>query len=99
MLAEVSPKRLNITYPDGGANSSFVFFISPSVLQPNVATWEDIQGASITLSGNVDDDYQVAFAGRYGGAYDPYYDHNYWRFEYKMPAGFNGVPELVIDFE
>ncbi|KAI0010828.1 hypothetical protein F4779DRAFT_275955 [Xylariaceae sp. FL0662B] len=95
---EVSPRRLKITYPDGGADSVFTFYVSPSLRQRNVKTWADIQGISISVSGNVDEAYDVKFAGRYGGAYGAYYDHNYWWFQHKMPAGFEGTPELIIDF-
>lgn len=98
MKVEVAPNRLKLTYPDGNADAVFTFFVSPSVRQPNVNSWEDIQGISISISGNVDDAYTLAFAGRYGGAAGAYYDHNYWRFEYRMPQGFEGTPELVINF-
>jgi len=98
MKVEVLPNRLKLTYPDGRADSVFTFFVSPSLRQPNVKTWDDIQGVSITVSGNVDEKYDLKFAGRYGGSAGPYYDHNYWRFEHKMPAGFEGTPELIIDF-
>ena len=98
MKAEVSPNRLKLTYPNGGAASVFTFFVSPSLLQTNVKTWTDIQGVSISISGNVAEAYDVKFAGRYGGAFGAYYDHNYWYFQHKMPAGFTGTPELIIDF-
>jgi hypothetical protein len=98
LTAEVSPNHLTLTYPDGGADSVFAFFVSPSVRQPNVKGWNDIQGLSISVSGNVDEAFTLTFAGRYGGSAGPYYDHNYWRFEYRMPEGFEGTPELIIDF-
>lgn len=98
MKVEVSPNRLKLTYPDGGADSVFAFFVSPSLHQPNVEGWDDIQGVSISISGNVDEAFTLTFAGRYGGVAGPYYDHNYWRFEHKMPEGFEGTPELTIDF-
>tara|TARA_R110002060_G_scaffold40948_3_gene52333 strand:+ start:275 stop:421 length:147 start_codon:yes stop_codon:yes gene_type:complete len=37
----------------------------------DVATWEDVQGLSVNVSGNVNSTYSVGFAGSYGGAYDP----------------------------
>jgi hypothetical protein len=94
----VSANSLKITYPDGDASSIFRFYVSPSLLQPNVKSWDDIQGIGISVSGNVDENFQLDFAGRYGGEYNPWYDHNFWRFEYKMPADFEGVPELTIEF-
>jgi hypothetical protein len=98
MKVEVSPNRLKLTYPDGGARSTFTFFVSPSLLQRNVKSWADIQGINISVSGNVDKGFDLKFAGRYGGGASTYYDHNYWRFEHKMPANFTGKPELIIDF-
>lgn len=98
MNVEVSPRRLKLTYPDAGTDSVFTFFVSPSLLQPNVRSWSDIQGVNISISGNVDEKHDLKFAGRYGGASNPWYDHNYWRFEHKMPPGFKGTPEMVIEF-
>lgn len=98
MRVEVSPNRLKLTYPKGDANSVFTFFVSPSLNEPNVKAWKDIQGLSISVSGNVDKNPDLKFAGRYGGSAGPYYDHNYWRFEHKMPAGFKGMPELILEF-
>ena len=98
MKMEVSPNRLKITYPNGDSKSVFAFFVSPYLLQPNVGGWKDIQGVSISISGNVDKTPTITFAGRYGGSAGPYYDHNYWRFEHKMPPNFTGKPEFIIDF-
>lgn len=101
MQAEVSPNSLKLTYPNGTADSVFTFFVSPSLLQPNVRTWQDIQGVNISISGNMDEEFKLDFVGRYGGTggYEPYYDHNYWRFEHKMPDGFEGTPEMTISFD
>ena len=98
MVAEVSSNHLKLTYPDGGVDSSFIFFVSPSVRQRNVKTWDDIYGASISISGNVNKEHDLKFAGRYGGDASPWNDHNYWRFEHKMPEEFEGTPELIIEF-
>ena len=96
---EVNANRLKITYPQGGAGSSFVFYVSPSLRQPNVKGWNDIQGVSVSISGNVAKEPDLKFYGRYGGSGSPWYDHNYWRFEHKMPAGFTGKPEIIIEFD
>lgn len=66
--------------------------------QPNVKGWENIQGVSIFVSGNVDEAFALTFAGRYGGSASPYYDHNCWRFGHKMLEGVEGTPEIIIDF-
>lgn len=99
VTTEVSPNRLKITYPEGTAESTFAFFVSPSLQKKDVAGWADIQGVSLTVSGNIDLEPAITFGGHYGGAQGPYYDHNYWRFEHKMPGGFKGTPEFIIDFE
>ena len=96
---EVSANSLKITYPQGGAGSSFIFYVSPSLRQPNVKSWDDIQGVSVSISGNVVKEPDVKFYGRYGGSGSSWYDHNYWRFEHKMPAGFTGKPEIIIKFD
>ena len=98
-MTEVSANRLSITYPEGGSDSEFVFYVSPSLAKRDVASWSDIQGVDISVSGNAADLVEVTFAGRYGGDNGPYYDHNYWRFEHTLPEDFTGVPELIIEFE
>ena len=98
MTYEVSPYTLKITYPNGAANSTFVFFASPSLSQLNVGSLSDIQGANISVSGNVNMTANIAFGGLNGGAYSAYYDYEYWRIEYNMTAGFTGTPELTLKF-
>lgn len=98
-MFDVEPNRLTIRYPNGGAGSTFIFFVSPSLRKRNVLTWGDISGVDISISGNVQETYDLRFGGRHGGEENPYADHNVWRFEHKMPSGFSGVPEIVIDFE
>ncbi|KAH8169469.1 hypothetical protein LIA77_10013 [Sarocladium implicatum] len=99
VLTNVSENQLRISYPEGDSSSVFVFYASPSLDKRDVLAWSDIQGASISISGNVDVTPAVAFAGRYGGgAGGAYYGYNHWQFEHKMPEGFVGVPEIVITF-
>jgi hypothetical protein len=87
-----------MTYPNGNAGSSFVFIASPSLAKRDVQSWADIQGISITISGNVNPVPAIEFKGRYGGSGGALYDHNHWRFEHKMAANATGVPEIIIDF-
>ena len=98
MTFEVSPYQLKISYPDGAANSSFVFYVSPSLRQRDVYSWSDVQGVNISVSGNINMTPSIGFAGHNGGAYSPYYDYNFWRFEHNMTAGFTGTPELIFNF-
>jgi hypothetical protein len=96
---EVSPKRLKVTYPKGSSSSVFTFAASPSLAKRDVQSWADIQGISISVSGNVNPQPGVTFDGRYGGSGSPIYDYNHWTIVHTMPAGFTGVPEIIIDFE
>ncbi|KAI1016720.1 hypothetical protein LB504_007169 [Fusarium proliferatum] len=99
VLMEVSPKKLKVTYPEGTSSSVFTFVASPSLAKRDVQSWADIQGISISVSGNANPDPQITFAGRYGGSGSPIYDHNHWTFVHTMPAEFEGAPEIIIEFE
>lgn len=96
---EVSPKRLKVTYPKGSSSSVFTFAVSPSLAKRDVQSWAEIQGISISVSGNVNPEPKVTFDGRYGGSGSPIYDSNHWTIVHTMPAGFEGVPEITIEFE
>lgn len=96
---EVSPKKLKVTYPEGTSSSVFTFVASPSLAKRDVQSWADIQGITISVSGNASPVPKVTFAGRYGGSGSPIYDHNYWSLVHTMPAGFEGTPEIIIEFE
>lgn len=96
---QVSPKKLKVTYPEGTSSSVFTFVVSPSLSKRDVQSWADIQGISISISGNADPVPKVTFAGRYGGSGSPIYDNNYWSLVHAMPTGFEGAPEIVIEFD
>ena len=96
---EVSPKKLKVTYPEGTSSSVFTFAVSPSVAKRDVQSWADIEGISISVSGNADPAPEITFAGRFGGAGNPIYDQNYWSMVHRMSAGFEGAPEIIIEFE
>ena len=98
-MTQVSEKELRISYPEGDSSSVFVFVASPSLAKRDVQSWSDIQGVTISVSGNVDSTPAVTFAGRYGGDGSPIYGYNHWRIEHKMPEEFEGVPEIVLTFE
>ncbi|KAG7404283.1 hypothetical protein Forpe1208_v015722 [Fusarium oxysporum f. sp. rapae] len=99
VLMQVSPKKLKVTYPEGTSSSVFTFVASPSLAKRDVQSWADIQGISISVSGNANPVPKVTFAGRYGGSGSPIYDYNYWSLVHTMPAGFEGAPEIIIEFE
>lgn len=58
-----------------------------------------MQGLSINVSGNVNANFSLAFAGEYGGADETINDFEYWNFTYAMPESYTGVPHLVLDLE
>ena len=50
-------------------------------------------------SGNVNASYSLAFAGGYGGGDTLTRDFEFWNFTYSMPEGFEGTPNLCLDFK
>lgn len=69
MIAVATPGQLNLTYPYGTASSSFSLLVSPFAMKKDIVGWEDIQGLNVTVSGNVDSNFTLGYAGNYGGAY------------------------------
>lgn len=69
ITAAASANTLNLTYPLGDANSIFSFIVSPFKAKKDVASWDDVQGLSVHVSGNVNMSYTIGYAGAYGGAY------------------------------
>lgn len=69
ITAVASANSLNLTYPLGDVNSIFSFIVSPFKAKRDVTSWDDVQGLSIHVSGNVNMSYSIGYAGTYGGAY------------------------------
>jgi hypothetical protein len=67
--------------------------------QKNVASWADVQGLTVNVTGNANMNYSVGFAGAYGGAYDTINDFEFWNFTYTMPANYSGIPSLSLAVE
>ncbi|KUJ08398.1 uncharacterized protein LY89DRAFT_741766 [Mollisia scopiformis] len=99
VTAVASANTLNLTYPLGDANSIFSFIVSPFKAKKDVTSWEDVQGLSVHVSGNVNMSYTVGFAGSYGGAYTVINDFEFWNFTYTMPANFTGIPAITLELE
>lgn len=64
---EVTPGRLNLTYPAGTSSSIFTFLVSTFKLQRDITSWADIPGLNISVSGNVGPEYSLVFTGAEGG--------------------------------
>jgi hypothetical protein len=69
MIAEASPGMLNLTYPLGNASSTFILLVSPFKAKKDISGWGDMQGLNVEVSGNVDGNFSLGWAGSYGGAY------------------------------
>ncbi|KAH7035151.1 uncharacterized protein B0I36DRAFT_88856 [Microdochium trichocladiopsis] len=98
LQAKVSPGKVSISYPRGTSSSIFSLMVSTFSTQRTVKTLEDIQGLDLTVTGNVDLDYTLTFAGQYGGSSKRLRDFELWNFTYVMPADFVGTPELNLEF-
>ncbi|KAB5580262.1 hypothetical protein GE09DRAFT_950351 [Coniochaeta sp. 2T2.1] len=97
--AEVSPYRLNLTYPNGTADSIFTLVVSQFRQVRTVTGWDDVQGVKVRVSGNVNLTHSLSFAGAYGGRASTIRDFEFWNFTYALPEGFEGQPNLQLDFE
>ena len=69
MTAVASPGMLNLSYPYGTSASQFTLLVSPFAKAKDVYSWDDVQGADVTVEGNVNMTYSLGYAGEYGGAY------------------------------
>lgn len=94
---EVSPGRLSLSYPRGGARSQFSLLVGAFKNKTEVNRWEDVPGLTVKVGGNANLNYTLGFAGQYGGQYRPMRDFEFWNFTYVMPEGFTGVPNLVLE--
>ena len=68
--AEVGEGMLGLTYPDGNCSSRFSLLVSPNPLGlgvRDVSEWEDVEGVSVTLDGNVDMQPEIGYCGLSGG--------------------------------
>ncbi|KAK7984587.1 hypothetical protein PG989_011989 [Apiospora arundinis] len=95
---QVAPWHLNLSYPDGNSSSIFTLVVSAFADGRIVRGWEDVQGLDVKVTGNVNMTHSLAFAGQMGGSDKPLRDFEFWNFTYVMPAAFQGVPHLSLDF-
>ncbi|KAK8075330.1 hypothetical protein PG997_009993 [Apiospora hydei] len=95
---QVTPWRLDLSYPEGNASSIFTLVVSAFADGRTVHGWEDVKGISVNVSGNVNATHSLSFAGQMGGRSKPLRDFEYWNFTYVMPDGFRGLPQLSLEF-
>ncbi|KAF4313043.1 hypothetical protein GTA08_BOTSDO00397 [Botryosphaeria dothidea] len=99
LIADVSPGVLNLTYPYGNNTSVFSFMVSTFKGHYDIASWDDVQGVKVNVTGNANLTYSLQFQGAYGGAGETVNDFEFWNFTYLMPEDFEGTPNLVLSFD
>ena len=95
----MSANTLNLTYPDGDGDTTFDLWVSTFIGKTTLSSIEDIPNLKISVSGNVDKNYSVQFAGKNGGEGSVANGFEYWIFQFKMPGEFEGPPNLTLDLE
>lgn len=56
-----------------------------------------MQGLEVKVSGNVNETYELSFAGEYGGSSSPIRDFEFWNFTYSVPDRLDEVLRIVLD--
>lgn len=97
LQTRVSPNKLSLTYPKGTNSSIFSLLVGTFTAKRTVSSWADVQGLKVLVSGNVNPNYTLSFAGHYGGTSKPIRDFEFWNFTYTMPTGFTGTPSITLD--
>ena len=99
--AVVGPGTLELSYPQGNATSGFSFLVGTNSWtgKRDVASWTDVEGVQLNITGTVDTDYKVTFNGMVGGVGTPVNEFEVWNFTYTMPAESKEVPRVRLEFE
>ncbi|KAF2134788.1 hypothetical protein P153DRAFT_278948 [Dothidotthia symphoricarpi CBS 119687] len=91
---------LDLTYPMANETSGFSFLVGTNSWdgKRDVASWADVEGVNVKVTGSVDMNYTVAFNGLHGtGAVINEFE--FWNFTYTMPKGGQEVPHVRLEFE
>ena len=69
---EVGEGWLDLSYPNGTAESGFSFLVGTNSRagKRDVASWEDVEGIKVNVTGSVNPAYNVTFNGMMGGVGD-----------------------------
>jgi hypothetical protein len=98
---DVGSHYLELSYPQGNASSSFSFLVGTNGWEGkrDVASWEDVDGIKVNVSGTVDLKYSVEFAGLHGGKWKTVNEFEFWNFTYGMPQASGERPRVRLEFE
>ncbi|KAJ4992865.1 hypothetical protein SVAN01_01569 [Stagonosporopsis vannaccii] len=99
--AETGENYLELSYPQGNATNGFSFLVGTNSWdgKRDVASWSDVEGINVNVTGSVDQNYTVTFNGANGGAGDPINEFEFWNFTYLMPEGSSEVPRVRLELE
>ena len=98
--AETGESYLDLSYPQGNSSNGFSFLVGTNSWdgKRDVASWADVEGINVNVTGTVDQNYTVTFNGANGGAGDPVNEFEFWNFTYLMPSESTEVPRVRLDF-
>ncbi|QSZ33646.1 hypothetical protein DSL72_005214 [Monilinia vaccinii-corymbosi] len=99
VIAKAAPGSLNLTYPDGNETSIITLLISPFAAKKTLSSLADIQGLNLTVSGTIDSNYTLSYAGDYGGTDATINDFEYWNVTFAMPAGSTEAPHICLEVD
>ncbi|RAL60387.1 hypothetical protein DID88_000163 [Monilinia fructigena] len=100
VIAEAAAGSLNLTYPEGNDTSIFTFLVSPfAAKKKTISRLEDIQGLNLTVSGTIDKNFTLSYAGQYGGTDATINDFEYWNITFAMPAGSAEAPHIFLEVD
>lgn len=92
---------LRLSYPQGNSSNGFSFLVGTNSWdgKRDVASWADVEGIKVNVTGTVDQNYTVTYNGANGGAGKPVNEFEFWNFTYLMPKGSRAVPQVSLEFE
>ena len=99
VIAEAAPSSLNLTYPIGTNKSIFSLIVSPFEKKRTVTSLADIQGLTVNVTGSVDSNYTISWAGAFGGSSSVINDFEFWNFTWSMPANSTVAPNLHLSLD
>ncbi|KAJ4349207.1 hypothetical protein N0V95_004790 [Ascochyta clinopodiicola] len=99
--ASTGPNYLELSYPQGNSSSGFSFLVGTNgwTGKRDVASWADVEGINVNVTGSVDQNYTVTFNGAVGGAGQTVNEFEFWNITYLMPEGSREVPRVRLEFE